>query len=195
MEAVRERWVALTGRGKVGVGCGTLAVVVALCYGAASQLPNTQEYYTEQTATTEAKATGDALDAVPSDTPEPTAGPPTDTAEPDPTDTEPVPTGPATDTPDPPTEAPSVEPPTLKPLPPTEALPPSATPPPPNPEGAAPADEYNCPPDYPVKGNIGSNGNIYHMPAWRSYSRTKPERCFATAADAEAAGFRAPKNP
>jgi hypothetical protein len=46
----------------------------------------------------------------------------------------------------------------------------------------------------PVKGNIGSNGNIYHMPGWRSYNQTKPERCFATAADAEAAGVRAPKN-
>jgi hypothetical protein len=61
-----------------------------------------------------------------------------------------------------------------------------------DPAGVPPLDKNNCPPDYPVKGNIGNNGKIYHVPGSRSYKVTDPERCFATAADAEAAGFRAP---
>lgn len=51
-----------------------------------------------------------------------------------------------------------------------------------------------CPTGYPIKGNIRSDGvKIYHPPGDPSYERTRPERCFATAADAEAAGFRAPR--
>lgn len=53
---------------------------------------------------------------------------------------------------------------------------------------------YNCPPGYPVKGNINSKGEkIYHVPGGQFYDRTKPEYCFCTPADAEAAGFRASK--
>ena len=50
----------------------------------------------------------------------------------------------------------------------------------------------NCPPAYPVKGNAQSK--IYHTAASRVYGQTIPELCFATPRDAEAAGFRPPKN-
>ena len=49
-----------------------------------------------------------------------------------------------------------------------------------------------CPPGYPIKGN--SNSRIYHVPGGRFYDRTVPERCYATAADAEADGYRAAKS-
>jgi hypothetical protein len=48
-----------------------------------------------------------------------------------------------------------------------------------------------CPADYPIKGNTGSM--IYHAPGRVSYLATIPDWCFATAEDAENAGFRAPK--
>ena len=55
-----------------------------------------------------------------------------------------------------------------------------------------------CPADHPVKGNIVDRGEnkgdkIYHVPGSGSYAATKPERCFVTAAEAEDAGYRAPK--
>lgn len=51
-----------------------------------------------------------------------------------------------------------------------------------------------CPASHPIKGNKSSMGAlIYHTPASLSYARTKPEACFATEADAEAAGYRAPR--
>jgi hypothetical protein len=63
--------------------------------------------------------------------------------------------------------------------------------------GAAPSGS-DCPDDHPVKGNIVDRGankgeKIYHLPSSSSYKATKPERCFVDAAEAEAAGFRAPK--
>jgi hypothetical protein len=59
-------------------------------------------------------------------------------------------------------------------------------------------DKDNCPDDHPIKGNkAGRQANrpvdpIYHVPGSRYYTVTDPEECFATAADAEAAGYRAP---
>lgn len=51
-----------------------------------------------------------------------------------------------------------------------------------------------CPASHPIKGNRGSMGAlIYHVPGGRNYDRTKPEACFATEADAQAAGYRAPR--
>ena len=49
-----------------------------------------------------------------------------------------------------------------------------------------------------VKGNISGSGRIYHLPGSRSYERTRidesdGERWFCTAAEAEAAGWRAPR--
>ena len=49
-----------------------------------------------------------------------------------------------------------------------------------------------CPSGYPIKGN--SNSLIYHVPGGRFYDRTVPERCYASAADAEADGYRAAKS-
>ncbi|MBF9049172.1 thermonuclease family protein [Roseobacter sp. HKCCD9010] len=49
-----------------------------------------------------------------------------------------------------------------------------------------------------IKGNISDNGRIYHVPGSRSYGRTRidlarGERWFCTIAEAEAAGWRAPR--
>ncbi|WP_156022905.1 thermonuclease family protein [Terracoccus sp. 273MFTsu3.1] len=52
-------------------------------------------------------------------------------------------------------------------------------------------DTYPCPQSRPVKGN--ENSMIAHEPGDRYYTVTKPEQCFATMADAEAAGFRPAK--
>lgn len=53
----------------------------------------------------------------------------------------------------------------------------------------------SCPAAEPVKGNVpdGVGDRIYHLPGTRWYARTVPEECFASAAAAEAAGFRAPR--
>ncbi|GEM_PF-264178 len=49
-------------------------------------------------------------------------------------------------------------------------------------------------PSCPVKGNHSSSGDwIYHVPSGRYYDVTNPEECFATPAEAEAAGYRASK--
>lgn len=52
-------------------------------------------------------------------------------------------------------------------------------------------------PDCAIKGNISGNGRIYHVPGSRDYERTsideaRGERWFCSAAEAEAAGWRAP---
>jgi hypothetical protein len=54
-----------------------------------------------------------------------------------------------------------------------------------------PASEDDCPDYAPIKGNQQSG--IYHEPDGAYYDETDPEECFATAADAEAAGYRASK--
>jgi len=54
---------------------------------------------------------------------------------------------------------------------------------------APPMSENECPPGYPIKGN-GDSG-IYHVPSGAYYDVTNPEQCFATEADAQAAGYRA----
>jgi hypothetical protein len=48
-----------------------------------------------------------------------------------------------------------------------------------------------CPPGYPVKAN--DNSGIFHVPGGRFYDRTVPERCYASAEDAAADGYRAAK--
>ena len=48
-----------------------------------------------------------------------------------------------------------------------------------------------CPAGYPVKANERSM--IYHVQGGRFYDRTVPERCYATADDAEADGYRRAK--
>jgi len=60
------------------------------------------------------------------------------------------------------------------------------------PDGAVAGDGTAvCPPSHPIKGNASSM--IYHEPGRASYERTVAEFCFASAAEAEAAGFRAPR--
>jgi len=49
-------------------------------------------------------------------------------------------------------------------------------------------DDGTCPDDYPIKGNASSR--IYHLPGESSYAQTHPEYCFASEADAVAAGYR-----
>lgn len=67
-----------------------------------------------------------------------------------------------------------------------------------SPGAVLPLDLNTCPAEYPVKGNrAGRQASrptdpIYHVPGGRYYDATDPEECFATAADAEAAGYRAP---
>jgi micrococcal nuclease len=52
----------------------------------------------------------------------------------------------------------------------------------------APVSEDDCPPSAPIKGN---QSGLYHVPGGAYYDVTNPEECFATAADAEAAGYEA----
>lgn len=47
----------------------------------------------------------------------------------------------------------------------------------------------SCPASHPIKGNRPSM--IYHAPGGELYGATRPEECFASPADAEAAGYRA----
>jgi micrococcal nuclease len=50
----------------------------------------------------------------------------------------------------------------------------------------APISEDDCPTSAPVKGN---QSGLYHVPGGAYYDVTNPEECFATPADAEAAGY------
>jgi micrococcal nuclease len=54
-----------------------------------------------------------------------------------------------------------------------------------------PISASECPATHPIKGNQGSKEWIYHQPGQKAYPNTNPEACFATPADAEAAGYRA----
>jgi micrococcal nuclease len=58
--------------------------------------------------------------------------------------------------------------------------------------GSSPIDEWNCPKNYPIKGNASSM--IYHLPSGNNYKETKPEECFTTTTDARSAGYRQSKN-
>jgi hypothetical protein len=66
------------------------------------------------------------------------------------------------------------------------------------PLSVAPLDLNTCPATHPIKGNSAGRqasrpvDPIYHVPGSRYYDATDPEECFATPADAEAAGYRAP---
>ena len=41
-----------------------------------------------------------------------------------------------------------------------------------------------------IKGNVGRNGKIYHIPGQKYYDKTNPEAIFCTEAEAQSAGFR-----
>lgn len=70
---------------------------------------------------------------------------------------------------------------------PTEQSPVSQTP---SSEGSTIVDANDDGQCNDVKGNEGSNGNIYHVPGGSSYEVTKAEQYFCTEQEAEAAGFR-----
>ena len=53
------------------------------------------------------------------------------------------------------------------------------------------ATDGACPTSHPIKGNADSM--IFHVPGGMSYDRTHAERCYCTAEDAEADGFRQAK--
>ncbi len=55
-----------------------------------------------------------------------------------------------------------------------------------------PLDDWNCPTSHPVKGNINTTKKtmIYHIPKGSFYKRTKPEECFTSEEEAQAAGYR-----
>lgn len=73
------------------------------------------------------------------------------------------------------------------PLTPTAAIIATPTiPPTPKPGGRATPQGSDCPAQAPIKGN---QSGLYHLPGGASYAATKPEACFATSDDAEAAGF------
>jgi hypothetical protein len=67
-----------------------------------------------------------------------------------------------------------------------------------SPLSVRPLDVNTCPDTHPIKGNKAGRqaarpvDPIYHVPGSRYYLATDPEECFATAEDAEAAGYRAP---
>lgn len=59
--------------------------------------------------------------------------------------------------------------------------------------GVPPQDAWTCPATHPIKGNFTTYSGercIYHVPGGQFYSRTKPERCYAAAADAVKDGCR-----
>lgn len=91
-----------------------------------------------------------------------------------------------------PLPTPTSVPPTVARVPPTPTPIPQAAPPPRSVPGSG---GYACPPGYPIKGNqTSSTGEwIYHVPGGQYYDRTKPEECFMTEADAQAAGYRRSK--
>jgi hypothetical protein len=55
---------------------------------------------------------------------------------------------------------------------------------PPNEDGSVPAS-------HPIK--VKESSGIFHVPGGRFYDRTKPDRCYPTAAAAEADGYRRSK--
>jgi hypothetical protein len=58
------------------------------------------------------------------------------------------------------------------------------------PAGAHWASDGTCPSSMPIKGNLSSM--LYHRPGTQFYANTDPEVCFASEADAEAAGYQLP---
>ena len=55
-----------------------------------------------------------------------------------------------------------------------------------------PGDDGNPPASHPIKAKQSSG--IFHVPGGRFYDRTRPDRCYATAADAVADGYRQSKS-
>jgi hypothetical protein len=59
--------------------------------------------------------------------------------------------------------------------------------------GVKPQDAWTCPASQPIKGNFTTYSGercIYHMSGGQFYNKTKPERCYATEAEALQDGCR-----
>lgn len=63
--------------------------------------------------------------------------------------------------------------------------------------GVPPQSAWTCPITHPIKGNFTPTDPreycIYHVPGGKFYERTKPERCYASEADAVRDGCRRSK--
>ena len=62
--------------------------------------------------------------------------------------------------------------------------------------GTTPKDAWACPLSHPIKGNFTTYSGercIYHVSGGGFYDKTKPERCYATEADARMDGCRRSK--
>jgi hypothetical protein len=53
-------------------------------------------------------------------------------------------------------------------------------------------DDGTAPATHPIK--LKASSGIFHVPGGRFYDRTTPDHCYATAADAEADGYRQSKS-
>lgn len=62
----------------------------------------------------------------------------------------------------------------------------------PDPSWVPANDDGTTPPSHPIKAKDASG--IFHQPGGRFYDRTKPDRCYPTAAAAEADGYRRSKS-
>ena len=69
------------------------------------------------------------------------------------------------------------------------AAPTAATPP--SEPWVLPEADGSCPDGYPVKAKMGSK--VFHVEGGSLYERTRPERCYSSAAAAEKDGFRQSK--
>ena len=56
----------------------------------------------------------------------------------------------------------------------------------------APNDDGSAPDGHPIK--VKESSGIFHLPGGRFYDRTKADRCYATAAAAQADGYRQSKS-
>lgn len=59
-----------------------------------------------------------------------------------------------------------------------------------------PPQGMSCPVSHPIKGNFTTYSGercIYHVPGGEFYGKTRPERCYATEAEAVADGCRRSK--
>lgn len=91
----------------------------------------------------------------------------------------------------PPAPLPAITPPVRTPVPVDVVAPPEPEPVPAG--GASWVDPVagGCPDGHPIKAKVSSG--IFHRPGGLSYERTRPDRCYASEAAAEADGFRAAK--
>ena len=168
---------------QIAIGLGALALC-GLCGMIFNMGDKDKDASSTATATVVAPADAAATD-LPSVTTAPAATEPPAAA---PTDAPPEPTAePATAMPTDaaPVAPPATEAPTSEPAPLIQQQPAAQA-------GGIRAEAGTCPDSHPIKGNINEREDtkIYHMPGSQSYRQTKPEECFATEADAQAAGYK-----